>query len=543
MLIIAFFVVFIWWIYRIYIKFTIVSPAYGGQYIEGVVKQPRFINPLLAPKSSTTDKIITKLVFSGLFDYDENGLLRKDLVDNYEILDGGKKYLVHLKKDIKWHDGKNFSANDVIYTINVIKSPDYTVAGVSSDMRLAWTNIKVTKEDDYTLVFELDKPRSSFLHLLTIGILPEHIWSHVSPEQFNVDIHNLKPVGIGPYVFVDVNFDSNNFIKEYILRAYKGYHRGEPYITKFVFRTYPDRDSILEAYISGEILGITVDLKDKLKLLSGATSEKLFLDLPSYYAVFFNRNKSVPLAYKEVREALNLATNKEEILESVFGNLVKRVDNTLLLGMNGYDSKYSINEYNINKAKELLDKVGYKMEGNVRKKDGNNLSFELVVRDKPGQLAEVAEKLKEQWSKIGVDVKIVKLEREDLVVNKIKPMSYDALLYSHPLRWDNPSMKKHWYSKSKEYPGLNFSHINDDNLDKTIDALEIELDNSKRAEYYKKIQQKIKDDSSAEFLFAPGFFFVYSDSIHNIPVKRVNASYDRFVGVEKWYINEKRIRK
>ncbi len=543
LLILSFIGVSIWWAHTSYIKFTIPVPTHGGQYIEAITKQPRFINPLLSHSSSITDKTISKLVFSSLFSYNKDGILQKDLVDKYEIEDNGKKYVIHLKKNVFWHDGEKFDAQDVIYTVNIAKNPDYGSVGVSSDIRFAWKDINVEKQDDYTIIFSFEKPKADFLHTLTLGILPEHIWSNIPIEQFNISQYNVKPIGLGPYEFVDVVADSENIVQEYILRAYDKYHKGEPYITKFSFKFFANRDLALSAYKSGQIGGITLDLKEQLETVS--KDKKSFIELPSFYGIFMNKNKSVPLAYKEVRQALALATDRNEIISAVFGEMAQPVTSTLLQGMNGYDNKFSQSKFDINKAKDVLEKSGWKVgDGGIRgKSDEEILSFTLIVREGQKQLIDVANILQKQWHEIGVDMKIKKVSKEDMSVNIIKPRKYEAILFSQPLRWDNPHMGSLWHSDSAEDPGRNFAQLKDDKIDKAIASLDVELNPDKRIEAYKIIQDRIKEENPVIFLFAPGFFFVHSSSLKGFDVDRVNVSYDRFSDVNKWYVSEKRVRK
>ena len=543
LLVLSFIGVSIWWGYTSYIRLTVPVPARGGHYIEAMTQQPRFINPLLSPGSSITDKTITKLIFGSLFSYDKNGVLQKDLVESYNVSEDGKKYTVNLRKDIFWHDGEIFDANDVIYTANIAKNPDYGSVGVGSDIRLAWRDVKIEKQDDFTVIFSFEKPKVDFLHILTLGILPEHIWSNVPIEQFNVSEYNVKPVGLGPYEFVDVSVGSENVVQEYILRAYDRYYKGEPYITKFSFKFFADRDAVLSAYKSGQISGMTLDLKEQLDALL-VSDTKTFIELPSYYAVFMNKNKSVPLAYKEVRQALTLATDRNEIISAVLGNVAQPVTSTLLPGMNGYDDKYKEN-FNIDEAQDILEKAGWKVgDGGIRgKSDEEILSFTLIVREGQEQLVSVATMLQKQWHKIGVDMKIKEVNKDELAVNVIKPRKYEAILFSQPLRWDSPYMKNLWHSDSREDPGRNFSQLDDEKMNEAIKALDTELNMDKRVEYYRVIQDRIKEEDPAVFLFAPEFVFVHSDALKGSKVTRVNVSYDRFSDVNEWYISEKRVRK
>ncbi len=124
-------------------KNSIIVPREGGKYTEAIIGQPRFINPLLAPFNDA-DRDISQLVFSGLMKYDDEGKIIPDLAENYEIKEDGKIYEFSLRKGIKWHDGVDFNANDVIFTIKILQDPEYT-----SPLRINWQGVKVEKIDDF----------------------------------------------------------------------------------------------------------------------------------------------------------------------------------------------------------------------------------------------------------------------------------------------------------------------------------------------------------------------------------------------------------
>ena len=140
-------------------------------------------------------------------------------------------------------------------------------------------------------------------------------------------------------------------------------------------------------------------------------------------------------------------------------------------------------------------------------------------------------------------MKIKEVNKDELAVNVIKPRKYEAILFSQPLRWDSPYMKNLWHSDSREDPGRNFSQLDDEKMNEAIKALDTELNMDKRAEYYRVIQDRIKEEEPAVFLFAPGFYFVHLDALKGSDVTRVNVSYARFSDVNKWYTSEKRVRK
>ena len=107
----------------IYLKNTEIQPDFGGNHVEGVIGQPRFINPIYA--NSDADRDLVQLIFSGLMKYDENLQIVPDMVNEYEIEEKGKVYKFYLKEEILWHDKTPLTADDVIFTIRTIQNPDY----------------------------------------------------------------------------------------------------------------------------------------------------------------------------------------------------------------------------------------------------------------------------------------------------------------------------------------------------------------------------------------------------------------------------------
>jgi peptide/nickel transport system substrate-binding protein len=533
---------FAWWIMSIYHYMTVSQPTFGGQYTEAFVGQPRYINPLLS-HSSSADRGLTRLIFSGLFDYDENGLLRPDIAERFEVSEDGREYTVFLKQNVLWHDGQGFVADDVVYTINIAKDIAYGAAGVSNEMRLTWSDIQVEKIDDYTVKFILKESDSAFLHNLTLGILPKHIWENISPEQFQLAEYNQTRIGTGVYEFVEFDLDTEeDMISSYVLRSNEQYYKNKAFITKFIINFYPTRAEAVGAYNNGEVSAVMVDKKEHIDALS-EIAQKKSIELPHYFAIFFNQTKSVPLAYDEVREALSLATDRDNLVQEIFGDNAQTRYSPFAEGVIGYDSGQQQTGFNIDEANKLLDEKDWKRgDDNIRSKGEDKLTFTLHINSGQEALVQVAEILKEQWKEIGVELNIQEHDKGGLETNIIQPRDYDALLYAHQMRFE-PNLLPLWYSKEKDDPGLNYALFDDEKMDESLVKLLETQNNDEKKELYKTQQERLKDEVPAVFLFAPKLSFMYSDSIKGIDVNRANLSSDRYTNVNKWYIKEKRVKK
>jgi peptide/nickel transport system substrate-binding protein len=530
----------VWFGMSLFSYFTKLVPAQGGQYTEAIVGQPRLLNPLLNRSSP-----LVKLIYSSLFSYDKDGKLVPDLAEKYEVSDDNKEFTIFLKQDIKWHDDEPLKADDILFTINLIKNIDYGAAGVSTELRVAFADVKVEKEDDFKIKFILNEPQADFLHNLTIGILPQHAWEKIGPDKFQLSKLNKSPIGTGPFELVKFDEEADGeYISSYTLRSYKNYHQGEPYITKAVFKFYPDRDSAISAYNNGEVMAVTTDKNEHIDLLNKKGINKKVLILPHYFAVFFNQNKSVPLAFDEVRLALAMATNRNEIIEQVFNQMAVPMRSPMMEGMAGYSDKYQQKDFNIEEANKLLDEKGWKREDDgIRKKDDDRLEFELHIDSNRVMSLEIAKILEKQWKEIGAELKIIEHNKNDLEVNIIRSRDYDALLYAHLSRFSNPDFMPLWHSKERDDPGINYAGMNDEALDKILEKLKEEEKEDKRIELYEKFQEQIQSEDPAVFLFSPGFTFIYDDNLKGVSAERVNNVNDRYADIQSWYLKEKYVKK
>ncbi len=519
------------WSGVLFLKYTYSVPNYGGSYTEGIIGQPLYVNPVLS-ESNEVDGALVKLIYSSLFDYDIYGKIKLSLADRYDISEDKKIYTVYLKKGIHWHDGKELTAKDVVYTVKIIQDPAY-----KSPLRQSWQGVKVEKVDDYTIKFILNKPYFNFLNNLTVGILPQHIWEDVPVEKFSLVKYNLEPIGSGPYKFKNIQKDADGNILTYYLEAFDNYFDFPAYITDLQFNFYPDQNSLIEAYKKKEVQGMGNILPEKIDDLKKSNFTKVYqISIPHYFTVFFNQSKSVPLSYQEVRKALNLSVNREEIIDKV---LYKQGRSICQLSINDEKQECS---FDIKKANEILDKEGWKRGSDgYRAKDNQVLEFELVTFDWP-ELNQISKILEEQWKKIGAKVKVKIVSVTDLQQNYIRPRNYKALLFGQATTF-SPDYYPYWYSAFRKDPGLNFALFKDEEADKILEKTREENNTEKRNKEYVKLREIIKEKNPVVFLYSPYYLYVINSKVKGVDLKKINALSYRFANVNHWYIKTKRILK
>src|SRR3989344_7648779 len=212
---------------QVHRSFLIEIPSFGGSFTEGLVGSPRFINPLLA--ISDTDRDLTSLIYSGLLKTSNENGFTLDLAKSYEINEAGTIYNFLIKENVYFHDGKEVTADDVIFTIEkaldeVIKSPK----------KLNCEGVLVEKINNKEIRFTLAKPYTPFLEALTLGILPKHIWENVTPEEFPFSQFNIDPIGSGPYQIQKIIRNSGGIPTSIELLSFKKYSLGQPKIKSII---------------------------------------------------------------------------------------------------------------------------------------------------------------------------------------------------------------------------------------------------------------------------------------------------------------------
>ncbi|OGZ66849.1 MAG: hypothetical protein A3C58_01225 [Candidatus Staskawiczbacteria bacterium RIFCSPHIGHO2_02_FULL_34_10] len=372
-----------------YINNTKVVPSLGGKYIEGVLGQPRFINPIYG-ETNDVDRTLIDLVFSGLMTYDNNGKIVNDLIESYNIFDNGKTYEFILKDNILWHDSKPLTADDVIFTIKTIQNSDY-----KSPLRANWVDISIEKVSDKSFKFHLKSPYNSFLENCTLKILPKHIWENISPENFALSLYNLQPIGSGPFEFIDINQLNTGFIKTLNLKSNRKYYNHPSFIANISFQFFENKEDLIKAVNSREIKGFTLtsiennEVAEKEIKQGWSKNDKFYVysfSLPRYFAVFLNNQKSSIFSDENIRKALLYSVNKNELIGKISAetkNNISSVNSPILPNFYNYQEPSINYSFDTDKAKTLLDKSGFKDNGSAPLIAGGQGQREKAVTKKP----------------------------------------------------------------------------------------------------------------------------------------------------------------
>lgn len=514
--------------------FLVPVPAYGGGLKEGVIGLPHSINPVLA--FTDVDRDLDTLIYSGLMRY-KNGDLVPDVAESYKVSDDGLVYTFKIKRNVRFHDGVPLTAKDVEFTIKKIQD-----ANIKNPKKADWANVSVKIINDYEVQFILKQIYTPFITNTTIGILPEHIWSKVDSSQFVFSQNNVEPIGSGPYKISSIKKNSDGIPEYYELTAWQRYHNEEAYITKFVLYFFPSEKDAIDSYKKGIIESVAgISPKEASSISSGVPNAKiLHFPLPRIFGVFLNQNQATVFSSIEVRQALDLAVDKDYIIKRVLFGYGVKIDSPIpdqILYKN--INKDTVNKANVDKAKDILTKAGWTLnsDGVLEKKEGKNtkkLEFSIATADTP-DLKETAEIIKAQWEAVGAKVNVKIFEYGDLYQNIISTRKYDALLFGEFVGKDL-DLYAFWHSSQRTAPGLNVAMYVNSRTDKLLEDARVTFDEKERTKLYSQFDEIIERDVPAIFLYSPEFMYIVPEKVGGIDLKDITTISDRFYNIEKWFV-------
>jgi peptide/nickel transport system substrate-binding protein len=507
-------------------------PASGGVYTEGVLGAFTNANPLYA--TSTADRSVSKLLFSGLLQYNQENKLVGDLAESWQSDARGQTYTVTLRPDLRWSDGKPLTSADVLFTYGVIQNPD-----ARSPLFESWQGVKVEAKDARTVTFTLANPLASFSQSLTNGIIPRHVLKDVPMvDMRSMAFNTNNPVGSGPFMWQSLSVQGGSDIttreERIMLDANSNYYSGRPNLDTFIIRTFRNEDQMLKRYNQHELNAMTGLTGQPEK----SAEEMQLYNFPqtATMTTFFKTTSGV-LADKTVRQAIVRATDTTTIRKNL-PYPAKSADSPLLKGMLGYDATLTQLPFDIAAASKQLDEAGWVMSPgkSIREKDGQKLEFALFA-ESGNEAARVTRNLQQQWQKIGVNAKVELQTSADFQVT-LAEHSYDALLRGISIGSD-PDVFVYWHSTQADILSsgrLNFSEYKSSVADEALGSARTRSDGSLRTAKYKPFLTAWRDDAPAVSLYQPRVLYIVRDTVYGLEEHPVVAASDRYANVNEWMV-------
>ena len=502
-----------------------VEALYGGF--------PGPLNALFEAEDNARD--IDSLLYEGLTTVQPDQSVVPLLARSWTISDDRLSYTFTLRQDVRWADGRRFSADDVTFTFDVLRSPEYDQA----TMRF-WKDIQVEKLGDYQVRFTLKAPSAAFPLALRQGIIARHLFNDVAIKAIPADPHSgADALGTGPYKVGSISRDRRTVT----LDRNPHFNRPRPFLDHVSFRTYAALGDAVDAVSRGEADAVGALQPPQLGSLSRRQDLSVRqLKTFNFTAMLFSLSPELSIYFNPpaVRQALTQAIDRRKIVSSVLEGHADAAPGPIPPTDWAYSpeagGKYP---YDREAAARALEAAGWRInpQTGLRNRDGRDFSLSLVTAD-AYPYRQVAQSVSAQLRQVGVEVRVDPVPASVLVGRYVLGRSYQMALVA----FDNgpdPDQYSLWHSGApKDSLNLASPLIPKQALiDKDLEDGRSATDRRSRAAAYTDFQDLMQDAAPAVFLFEPHYAYVVSNRVRGLRTNAVIEPVDRFRYVPEWYVS------
>lgn len=479
-------------------------------------------NPITVP-GGLASIFTNKALFNGLVRYNSKTLNPEgDLAEKWEVGAGGKELTFTLRPNVKWHDGKPFTADDVKFTFDTMLDKK-----VNSRFR---SNIRgvnaVVVNSPMSVTLKLDAPLPSLPIQLgyNIHMIPKHL---LEGQDMNAPKDFLaKPVGTGPFKLVEYTPGST-----LTLERYDQFHFGAPLLDRLQFKVVPDINAQLAQLKSGELDFVLLE-PDQASTLKGDMNVVIQNAAQvNYYFIAYNNDRPL-FKDKAIRTALGTALDRASIVKDVLGGAGQVANgpiNPLLTW--AYTDDVPKVSYDPKAAGAMLDAAGWKLgPDGIRAKDGQKLTFELIVDKGNTSRESIAQIAQQAWKAIGVDAKVTVMEFNASLDRFVTKGDYDAIV-EYYITPPDPDVFA-WYSTGGTSNQWKYSNPMVDDL---LAKARAELDQTKAGALYKQALAVLGTDQPITFLYYPQEIRGLRSRLQNVPAVGIR---DAIVYSYQWSIKQ-----
>jgi peptide/nickel transport system substrate-binding protein len=522
-------------------KYTTADPVgkKGGNVVEISFADAKTNNPMLTSDTSSNYRI--GLQFLGLVDINPDNALPFPVLatqvptrENGGISQDGLTYTFKLRNDVKWHDGQQFTAKDVVFTYQSMMKKEL---GSPRTSDLVERVASVSNPDDNTVIFKMNKIVAPFITSNCIyGIAPQHILGNVPLDQIKQHPFSTgdatASVGTGPFKFKEwVKDDHATFVK------YTGYHLGEPALDSYIFRVVKDTTAVVASLKTGEADwgSVPPTSYDEMTKQSNVTTTKYDTYNFEFAAFQIDATKTTLFQQKEVRQALTYALDRDAMAQAIYNGLATVAQGTeptlsFAYAPDQMKTKYT---YDPKKAAQLLDAAGWAAGSDgIRAKDGKKLQFTIWTNAGNKARESLITVMQQQWKAIGVDATPKTEDFASLVTRITETHDFEVAMLG--FSWDvDPDQGTMW-STSAYTGGFNLGKYSNPQVDKLVDSGLTELDTAKRKQIYIDMQNAVLDDAPSIILVFPQGIASVNKRLHNCKPNAVNIRYNAHL----WWVED-----
>lgn len=483
------------------------APKRGGTLTMLVDPEPPTLVGIANSASPTY--IVGPKMTEGLVTYDFDYNLKPALATSWTVSADGKQITFNLRRGVKWHDGKPFTAADVAFSINALK--EYHPRG-----RGTFANVSsIETPNPYTATVKLSKPAPYLMNALAAAespIIPKHVYDGT---DVRTNPANNAPIGTGPFKFVRWDKGSSIIVE----RNPEYWDKPKPYLDRIVFRIIPDAASRAVALETGEaqLAGMNpVPLADvaRLKALPNLDVETRGYSYLSIVArIEFNLDNQY-LKHPLVRQAIAHAIDKKFIVENIWFGYGTPATGPIHKDLTRfYTTEVPTYEYNPVKAEKLLDEAGFK-------RGPNGIRFKLTHDWIPfgDTFKRTAEYIKQALAKVGIEVEIRSQDFPSYIRRVYTDRNWDFTNH-----WMNNTadptlgVQRLYWSKNFK-PGVPFSNgsgYSNPEVDRLLEAAQVETEPQKRSKLFQDFQRQVVKDLPAIDIISTEMITMYNKKVKN----------------------------
>ncbi|WP_282174140.1 nickel ABC transporter substrate-binding protein [Cytobacillus firmus] len=452
------------------------------------------------------------MIYEPLVSYQDGGELKPHLAESWKISEDGKEYLFKLRQDVKFSDGTSFNADIVKKNFDAILK--------NADMH-GWLGFipKINQTeviDEYTFKLTLKEPYYPTIQELAVVRPVRFLGESGFPQDGDTSKGVEQPVGTGPWVLDEYKVDEFA-----VFKRNEDYWGELPSVEKIKVKVIPDAETRILAFEKGDldlVYGEGVISIDTFKQLESTGSYETSISEPvATRQLVMNTNKE-QLSDIRVRQALHYGFNKQAMVDGVTSGLEEKADFILPTNL-PYTSNVDATkvEYNVEKAKQLLDEAGWKLPKgkNVREKDGKPLEIELMYNSAEVIQKTMAETLQSEWSGLGVKLNITGVELTTQV-ERFKANEFDMNFYSNfGAPYDPHTFVNMMVTEGFGFREVISSYPNQEELMNQIVEVQQTTDENERQQLYTVILGSLQEQGSIVPISYIKKIAIYQENISN----------------------------
>ena len=524
-------------------------------YREGMLGRPIAVNPLAA--RTQVDRNLVALVFSSLVERGADGTLIPGLASSWTADATGKSWTFTLRPDARWHDGTPVTSRDVVYTINVLRNPEYAGPGAGS-----WREVAATAIDERTVQLDLASPLGGFLELATQPIAPAHLLETVPVGELADDPFSRAPVGSGPFVLTEL--DDDHAVLEPAAIAQLGDPGAEPTpasipsdplgtitptrrpdlpepkLARMELRFFDEAPELEAAFEAGGLDAASgLGAEDAVDLATAESAELLRYPGTTLTTVLLNQRPSHPeLRDPAVRLALLQAIDRPGIVGDAFAGRAAVAEAPIPPTSWAFDSTASAPvKADPAAAAAALTKAGWTKVDERWRPPGATAEYMLeILAPDPEMnptLFAVAQQVAADWDALGLSTRVVQADPSTPMAEKLRKGEFAAAVVDISIGHD-PDLYPLLASSQVQTGGLNVAGVQDAALDALLVAARQPGTDEARKAAYTALQTQL---AAGRYVLPIAFadeVVVARDTLQDVVVQPVSDGSDRYWDVLTW---------